>query len=376
MKEINNELALLGFSYFQKIGPVKLGLLNKYFPNFVEAFLASSFDLEKAGLGQKLVSEFIVWRQKFNFDKALQDLRNENINFITHSENNYPSLLKELPSPPYLLYYQGDINNLNDGNKYRLAIVGSRKHSAYSEKIINEFVPDLISNNLEIISGLALGVDTLAHQKTLDNHGITIAVLGTGLDSNSLYPYVNRELAKRIINNNGLIVSEFPPGTQPLKQNFPQRNRIIAGLCQATLVIEAQIKSGSLITANYALDQNREVLAVPGNIYSEFSEGTNNLIRSGAKTILKAEDILEVFKIESIQKQKNKKQINKEAIFENEIEKKIYKIIQEAGAKGEVLTSDEIVKISKLDTALINSKLSILELRGIAKSNEIGYYIN
>ena len=376
MKNINNELALLGFSCFQKIGPVKLGLLENYFQNFGEAFYASSYDLERAGLKQKLVSEFIFWRQTFNFEKVINELRQENINFIIYDDKNYPSLLKELSCPPYLIYYKGDIKLLNDENKFRLAIVGARKHSAYAEKIINEFVPGLVNNQIEIVSGLALGIDTLAHQKTLDNKGLTIAVLGTGLDDRNLYPSLNRKLAKDIIANNGLLISEFPPGTQPLKQNFPQRNRIISGLCQATLVIEAQEKSGSLISAYYALDQNREVLAIPGNIFSDYSTGTNKLIKSGAKSIARVEDIFEVFKIDNSKKTLLCKTKKEKIDLNTEIEKLVYSILKTAAEKSEILTSDEIIKISKLDTAVINSTLSILELRGVAKSNEIGYYIN
>lgn len=379
MKNINNELALLGFNYFQKIGPLKLKLLENYFPNFCEAFGASSYDLEKAGLKQKLASEFISWRQTFNFEKVINELRQENINFITYDDKNYPNLLKEISSPPHLLYYKGNIDSLNDKDRFRLAIVGARKHSAYGEKVINELIPDLIFNNIEIVSGLALGIDTLAHQKTLDNKGVTLAVLGTGLDYKNLYPSLNRQLAQKIISSNGLLISEFPPGTQPLKQNFPQRNRIISGLCQATLVIEAQEKSGSLITAHYALDQNREVLAIPGNIFSDYSSGTNNLVKAGAKTILKVADILEVFKIENPEN-KEKSSLNKtkkEKIYlKNETEKLVYDILKAAGEKSEALTTNEIIKISKLDTSVINSTLSILELQGIVKTSEMGYYIN
>lgn len=375
MQNITNELALLGFNNFKKIGSTKLESLEKYFSNFKEAFCASSFDLEKAGLKPKLVSEFIIWRKNFDFAELLKKLETENIKFITIKDKDYPYLLKEISYPPYLLYYQGEIKCLNDINKRRLAIVGARKHSAYAEKIINQFTPDIVSNKIEIVSGLAIGIDTLAHNKTLDYSGITIAVLGTGLDIKNIYPQSNIKLAQAIINNGGLLLSEFPLGTGPLRQNFPQRNRIISGLCQATLVVEAEEKSGSLITANYALDQNREVLAIPGNIFSEYSSGTNNLIKSGARVVLKPEDILEIFKIESNNKQLSK-QKTEDINLKNEIEKAIYNILKGASEKSEVITSDEIVKITKLDTSVINSTLSILELRGIAKTNEMGYYIN
>jgi len=380
MKSINTHQAYLAFSYFQKIGPKKMILLQNYFSDINEAYSASSYDLEKAGLGSKLSSEFINWRLTFNLDGIENILSKENIKYITKEDKNYPSLLKQISSPPFILYYQGKIELLNDVGKYRLAVVGAREHSAYGDKIIEEYIPVIIANKIEIVSGLALGIDSSAHKTTLDNNGCTIAVLGTGLDSNSLYPPANKNLAGRIINNGGLLLSEFPPGTQPLKQNFPQRNRIISGLSQATLVIEAKIKSGSLITADYALDQNREVLAVPGNIFSEYSSGTNNLIKLGAKAILKPEDILEVFKIDigiskDIKEKRNNKIISK-IVLENETERLIYDIIKRANERAEKITTDEIIKLSQLDTSVINSTLSILELRGIAKSDGISYDIN
>jgi len=373
---INDNQALLAFSYFQKIGPVNMRLLENYFSSIASAYLANSFYLEKAGLKPNLTTEFIKWRETFDLAAAENELTKENISFITWHNPEYPTLLKEIPTPPFILYYKGLKEAFSDKNKNRLAVVGSRKHSAYAEKVIVEFMPDLINQGVEIISGLALGVDSLAHQAAVDNNGITIAVLGTGVDSASIYPAINRRLASEIVNKGGLIISEFPPKTQPLRQNFPQRNRIISGLCQATLVVEAKEKSGSLITANYALDQNREVLATPGNIFAEFSGGTNNLIKIGAKTITKVEEILEVFGLETDEQEKGKKQTKQKIIFKTEEEKIIYDILKQSNERAEKITADEITRISKLDTSVINSTLSILELRGVAKSDGISYDIN
>jgi len=347
--------------------------LEKYFSQASRAFETSSYELRRSGLKEKLINEFIIWRQNFKFEKIENELAKENIKYITWHDQNYPKFLKEISFPPYIIYYRGNIKILNDNKINQLAIVGSRKHSAYAEKIIKEIMPTLVYNNIKIISGLALGVDTLAHQEALNNKGLTIAILGSGINYASIYPRPNRQLAEKIINNNGLILSEFPPQTQPLKQNFPQRNRIISGLSQAVLVIEAKEKSGALITADYALDQNREVLAIPGNIFSEFSRGTNNLIKAGAKTITKIDDILEIFKIDTIKSDNKKRSIIK---LKNEIEKQIYAILKQANERAEKISVDEIIKITKLDTALINSTLSILELRGIAKSDGISYDIN
>jgi len=368
----------LGFSYFNKIGPVNLAKLENYFPNLAEAFWANSFNLIKAGLNSKLINEFILWRPSFCLEKTLNDLEKKQIHFITWHDQSYPKILKEIFAPPPILYFKGQ---LNKGKKNRLAVVGSRKHSAYAEKIITELLAPVIKAGIEIVSGLALGVDSLAHQATINYQGTTIAILGSGLDANYLYPPSNRQLAEDIINSGGGLISEFPPATPPYKYNFPQRNRIISGLAQATLVIEAKAQSGSLITAHYALEQNREVAAIPGNIFSEFSLGTNNLIKLGAKMVTKAEDILEIFRLENIPLTTNQINANKIKKYqayqtENKTEMLVYNLLKAAQERAEKISADEIIKKSNLDTAIINSTLSILEIKGLVKNDEFGYYLN
>lgn len=381
-----NRIYYLGFSYFNKIGPSGIQKLENYFPDLTTAFSANAFDLEKAGLNSKLVSEFINWRRSFCPEKVLEELAKEKINFLIWSDADYPPLLKEIPSPPPILYYKGRLIN---ENKNRLAVVGSRKNSAYSEKIIKELLSPVVTIGIEIVSGLALGVDSLAHQIALDNKRITLAVLGSGLNSNNIYPSINRRLADNIIASGGALLSEFSPATPAYRQNFPQRNRIISGLSQAVLIIEAKKKSGALITANFALEQNREVMAVPGNIFSEFSAGPNNLIKAGAKTITNFYDILEIFKLTDylITKHKDPSSQNSNSTNirpenttvyqpESEIEALVYQLIKDSAAKAEKITTDEIIKKSQLDTATINSTLSILEIKGIAKNDESGYALN
>lgn len=374
---------LLGFSYFVKIGPVNMKRIETYFSDLEQAFWATALNLEKAGLNPKLVAEFVKWRTIFSLEKTLKELKQEKINFLNWHDENYPKLLKEISSPPFIIYYRGQLPLLG---AERLAVVGPRQHSAYAEKIITELLPDVISAKIEIISGLASGVDTLAHETALKNKGKTLAVLGSGLDQKNIYPAANRCLAEKIINSGGTIISEFFPKMPPQKQNFPQRNRIISGLTKATLIIEAQEKSGALITANYALEQNREVLAVPGNIFSSFSCGSNNLIKLGAKVVTNAEDILEVFKTQSspdgksINRPKQKSLSVPNFLPKNDQEKIIYQIIQRATERAEVITADEIIKIAKkinsLDTATINSTLSMLEIGGVAKNEGMGYSLN
>ncbi len=371
----------LAFSYFQKIGPIAMKKLDAAFPYIYEVFFASAAKLERAGLKPALVREFVLWRDSpaASIDKMIAELKKERISFITWHDPEYPGLLKEISAPPFLLYYKGRLDNA----KNNLAVVGSRKFSAYGEKAINELLPLAIEAEINIISGLALGIDALAHQKALNLKGKTWAILGSGLDDKNIYPPDNRRLAQAIIDKGGALISEFPPGAPPLKQNFPQRNRIIAGLAQATLVVEAREKSGALITADYALDSNRDVLAVPGNIFSESSAGPNKLIKQGAKTIAEATDILEAYGLTPrpdgrSDKRKHKKEGSSPSSFslDNETEALVYKILEEAAERAEKISVDEIVRRTELDTSVINSTLSILELRGIAKNSESGYDVN
>ena len=204
-------------------------------------------------------------------------------------DQSYPEYLKHIYNPPALLFYQGDLTLLN---QKLLAIVGSRLTSSYGEKALTILLPELITNGITTVSGLAKGIDRLVHEKTIELGGRTIAIIGTGLDQ--FYPFENEKLQKEIAKNH-LLISEYPLGTKPLKQHFPMRNRIIAGLSLGTLVIEAKYRSGSLITANIALQEGREVFAVPGNITNPYSEGTNDLILHGAKCVLTADHILEEF---------------------------------------------------------------------------------
>ncbi len=361
----------LAFSCFQKIGPTGFSHLENYFPDLHSAFQANYNDLLRAGLKTKLITEFIAWRKSFCLDQILEELKKERINFITWKEENYPQYLKEISNPPFVLYFKG---SLGDSAARRLAVVGSRNHSSYGEKIVQSLVPHLTKNEIEIVSGLALGIDALAHQAAIEAGGRTLAVLASGLKDNDIYPYQNRALAKDIVKSGGALISEYPPGTPAYKQNFPLRNRLIAGLSQATLVVEAGQKSGSLITARYALEENREVLAVPGSIFSYFSIGTNWLVKSGAKTITEASDILEIFKIstEPLMSPQAATKINT-FLGKTEAEKIIYAILKNVHDKSERITADEINKKTKLDMATINSTLSILEIEGLAENNGYSY---
>ncbi|OGF26229.1 DNA protecting protein DprA [Candidatus Falkowbacteria bacterium RIFOXYB2_FULL_47_14] len=341
---------------FPKFGPVRLKKLKKYFPDAEHIFKASSEELIRAGIEGKTADEFAAARKSIDPDALWEKVNKENIAVIALEDDDYPNLLKEIYDPPHLLYYRGEIDKKNGSN---LAVVGTRKFSPYGKQVTETLVSDLVNNNFTVISGLALGIDTLAHNAALSLSGRTIAVLGTGLDKKNLYPSSNLRLADMIAAEGGAIVSEFPLGTPPLKHNFPQRNRIISGMTLGTIVIEAGERSGALITARYALEQNREVFAVPGNIYSPVSVGPNNLIKAGAKPVTTASEIMETLDLTRINTYIENKKIMP-ASREEEI------IL--ANITYEPQHIDELIRLTGLDTARINSTLIIMEMKGMVKN--------
>ena len=212
---------------------------------------------------------------------------------ITIRSRHYPALLKEISAPPPALYLRGHAEVLN--NNLLLAVVGSRKAGNYAQWSIDTILPPAIAAGVKIVSGMAYGVDSLAHQACLKENQPTIAVLGCGIDDASIYPRTNLKLAHKIIAGGGALISEYAPGTPPMKHHFPARNRIIAGLARATLLVQAAAKSGSLITARLALDFNRDVCVIPGNINDPLCAGTNELLKFGAIPITNPDDIFHLF---------------------------------------------------------------------------------
>lgn len=214
---------------------------------------------------------------------------------IKQNSPDYPALLAEIAQPPETLYIRGSLKPLKAPC---LAVVGTRTPSAYGKQVTPSLAASLARAGITIVSGLAIGIDTLAHEAALETGGKTVAVLGSGVDEMSVYPPENRTLARRIVESGGAVISEFPEGTEPKPFHFPQRNRIIAGMSQGVLVIEAREKSGALITANFALEENRDVFAVPGPITVPTSAGPNRLIAAGAQAVLDADAILDAWRIE------------------------------------------------------------------------------
>ena len=236
-------------------------------------------------LKYSLPEETNKWIESMDWDSEIKRLQEKKVKILTILDGAYPQRLKEIYLPPTVLFYRGNLSLLN---QRAVGIVGSREHSKYAKECIRDIIPTIVSDNIVVISGLARGVDTLAHEETLKANGNTIAVIGSGLDV--IYPPENAQLYS-VIASRGLILSEYPLMSRPLKLHFPYRNRIIAGLSHGVCVIEAKEKSGSLITANLALSENREVFAVPGSIFSPHSKGTNSLIEAGACLVSSGETI-------------------------------------------------------------------------------------
>ncbi len=271
---------------------------------------------------------------------------------------NIPADLLEIPQPPKKLYLAGV---LPPEGTICLAVVGSRKATTYGKDTVRKLIAGLKGYPIAIVSGLAVGIDALAHEAALDNGLFAMAFPGSGISEKVLYPTSNLHLAEKIIDSGGCLISEFPPEMKAELYTFPMRNRLMAGISKASLIIEAQEKSGTLITARMALDYNKEVLAVPGPINSEYSKGTNRLIRQGATPITCSEDILEAlgFKIDETSKQKN--------LFDDASpeEKSVLKLLVES------LPRDELIRAMKLSTQEANTLLSIMEIKGLIKE-ELG----
>ena len=305
-------------------------------------------------LGEKFASYIIEARSKFNPDEEIDRLARYGVGYMTIFDKNYPGILKEVYDCPAILYIKGDAKVLGTP---ALGVVGSRKYSNYGKTNSYKLSKECAESGLTIISGLALGIDAFAHQATLDANGKTVGVLGCGLDN--IYPVSNFHLGQEIIEKGGAIVSEFPIGVPPMKQNFPARNRIIAGLSLGVLVVEASVNSGSLITAMCALDYNRDVFAVPGNIDSESSLGANMLIQQGAKLVISSDDILS--------------EINIEKKTDNEVAKKILPVTEDEVLIISVLSGgekllDELVEKTGLSIIAINTTLTYLEMKGLVRN--------
>lgn len=344
----------------QKIGSQILKKILAVFPDPAIFWKKRSYDASI--LGEKISTYIREAVDCFDPESTLDLLIKENIAYLTFRDKNYPQLLREIPDCPVLLYIKGSLEALNPAS---LAIVGSRKYSDYGNNIARKVAGECADGGLTLVSGLALGIDTIVHRSTLDHGGLTVGVLGCGLDT--VYPSSNTFLARDIIEKGGAIVSEYPPGTIPMKQNFPARNRIIAGLSLGTLVVEAAADSGALITAYQALEYNRLVFAIPGSIDSPNSAGSNQLIKEGAILTTSAADVFSELNI------KNKKAEikSRSSMPENENEMKVNEFLKSAP-----LSADELVRLSGINVIELSSILTIMEMKGIIYNSAGRYRLN
>lgn len=330
--------------------------IYNYFPDIRDILdIDPKFFYKIPGLKEEQINRIINNRKLDTIDKTLEKLKDNNINTITILDDNYPVSLNYIYDKPYVLYYKG---SLFEEDELSMAIVGARKATSYGKWVCEKFTKELVDLGVTIVSGLALGIDAIAHKTAIENNGRTIAILGNGLDIK--YPSRNEYLYDKI-DQHGSIVSEFPLTTQPLAYNFPQRNRIISGLSKAVIVVEAKEKSGSLITAHHAIEQGKDVFAVPGNINSVYSGGVNKLIKDGAYPLLSLDDILEVvseLKDKAMEDKKN----NLDYTNLSETEIKVVNTLKDGPVH-----SDVIVYKTGLDASTVISVLTILELKGIIK---------
>jgi DNA processing protein len=352
----------VAFNTSLKIGPARFKKLYSYFDTLQDAWNASESEFIKAGLDRKVISEINQIRKKINPDKEFEKVQNEGIEVITIKDKKYPAILKEIYNPPALLYIKGAITSEDE---IALAVVGTRQVTQYGVRVTPKLVEGLSQNGLTIISGLALGIDALAHESALKSGGRTIAVLAGGIDEVSIYPHIHKKLAHEVIEN-GAVISEQHIGTPCFRDFFPARNRIISGLSLGVLVIEAAERSGALITAQQALEQGREVFAVPGSIFSPASIGPNNLVKLGAKMVTDYSEILTELTIDD----KVKSKISREILPETSDEQKIFKILTE-----NPIHIDKISKMVKMPSNQVSSALTLMEIKGMIKNIGAGNYI-
>lgn len=342
----------VAFNCIPGIGRVRFALLEKYFGNMDKAWHASPSEFKSAGVDSAAIRSIIQWRPKISPDDEIARLERFKVTTLTCNDRQYPARLKEIYDYPPVLYVRG---SLLPEDEWCLAVVGTRRATIYGKQVTEEIVTDLAQNRITIVSGLAKGIDTVAHKSALAAGGRTIAVCACGLDM--VYPSENTSLARNIMEC-GALISEYPLGTRPRPEYFPRRNRILSGLSLGVLVTEASQSSGAIITANLALEQNREVFAIPGSILSPASAGSNHLIQEGAKLISDYSEIMEELNLTSIAHQIEIKEVLPESAEESALLKYL---------SSEPVHIDEVCRNSGLSAANVSSTLAMLELKGMVK---------
>lgn len=352
--------AVYWLSQVEGVGPRKIMELAPTLEHLMQLWAASLDDLQKIfSISPRLARLMINGRCKEKIESDLAKFRQKGVHMLTYLDSGYPSQLRSIYDPPPILYMLGEKKLLTHDFDRCIAMIGTRKPSPYGYKMTKQFTRDLVKNDMTIISGMAKGIDGTAHQEALHAGGKTVAVVGCGCDV--IYPKSHTQLYKDILRSGGLIVSELPPGTQPLKHHFPKRNRIISGLSTAVVVMEAGERSGSLITARKASDQGRLVMALPGNVTNPVARGTLKAIREGAVPIGKAEDILSELSLE---------------LRSSNITKRLVKTtLEKSLAMVEPATADQISSLLDEDVYDIMMQLTLLEVKGRVKRLPGGLYV-
>ena len=346
----------IAFSSIEEISSAFIIRLYNHFGDIETAFNANDLSAIE-GLSVKKAEEFFRLRDKVDPDKALAEVEKRGIEFLTYDDVNYPYMLKNISDPPAVLYYKGDLSSCNF--EKTLAVVGSRRATSYAKDALAKILNGLSGTDICIVSGLASGIDSTAHKSAIENNLKTIGVIASGFDFT--YPASNKELYKQIEEGNGAVVTEYFPTFQPMPFRFPLRNRIVSGLSFGTLVAEASLKSGALITANLTLEQGRELMCIPGLITNPNTEGIYKLLKNGASLVTCAEDVLEALNWEI--------KLEQQTLFNlpdlSEDEQRIYEAL-EIEEKG----VDELQAYTRLSIDNLLMYLTTLELKGIIKQVE------
>ena len=342
----------IGFTLVKGIGAVRFQRLLDRFGDAESAWKAAPAELAEAGLSLKLIERLVALREKVELSRIWEQIQSKEIQVLTWMDETYPQRLKEIEQPPPVLYLRGELSTEDD---WAVAIVGSRRVTPYGRQVTEEIASFLAANGVTVVSGLARGVDALAHKAALKAGGRTLAVLGSGVDR--IYPPENRALAEQMYEQGG-VLTDYAPGTPPEASNFPPRNRIISGLSMGVVVVEAGETSGALITAEFAADQGREVFAVPGNIFAPQSKGTNKLIQQGALPLLSVDDIMQRLNLTRVGQHKAARKV----LPADDVEAKLLDAIG-----TEPLHIDEIRNQTDLPVEKVSSTLVMMELKGMVR---------
>jgi len=349
-----NELIFLNaLNSIPGVGVATLRMLKSRMGSFTDAWRGNITTLA-AGVFSKPIGQIIAARGTLDPEKEFKKLEQHGMWMITEDDRSFPAPLREIPHAPLFLYAKGAKPNID---RTHIGIVGTRRPTPYGREVAASITTGLAHRGLIIVSGLAVGIDTVAHESALAAHSPTIAVIGSGIDERSLFPQQNIGLSRRIVEKGGTIMSEYAPGTPPMKEHFPLRNRIIAGLSRGVFIAEARERSGALITAQMALEQNRDIFAAPGSIFSPTSVGPNLLIQQGAKLVLKADDILNEWNMQVSETSRTDSDTN----LDNN-EKTVLKLLEQES------TIDTLSEQTKIETPILMSILSLLELKGYIRS--------